>query len=180
MKWLAKYWWFIVAAVLLILIGIDRYKKMKLGRSTAVESISYLGDPVLPRGIRNNNPGNLVRSGIAWDGKIPHSQSTDAQFEQFYYYWQGVRAMIKDIINDITTDGTNTIRMLIYRYAPPMENHTEQYIDFVSDRSGISPDDILAINPDQLYPVISAMAEFENGEENAINRSMFNYAYSKI
>ena len=38
---------------------------------------SFLGRKELTRGIRNNNPGNLVLTNIAWQGKIPNSQNTE-------------------------------------------------------------------------------------------------------
>ena len=36
---------------------------------------SYLNNSALPRGLRNNNPGNLVQTSIAWLGKVPLSQN---------------------------------------------------------------------------------------------------------
>ncbi|MCA9329527.1 hypothetical protein KDA11_02695, partial [Candidatus Saccharibacteria bacterium] len=37
--------------------------------------------PGTPRGIRNNNPGNIRISNNQWRGKIPVSQNTDGSFE---------------------------------------------------------------------------------------------------
>ena len=85
------------------------------GTTNALMLLSYLGQSNQPRGIRNNNPGNLRISGNAWQGKIPTSQNTDGAFEQFSYYVYGVRAMIKLIGNDHTNYGLNTVAQIINR-----------------------------------------------------------------
>lgn len=94
------------------------------------------------RGLRNNNPGNLIRTNIAWQGKIPFPQSKDTKFEQFTSVELGLRAMFKDLINDINK-GKNTITKLIHEYAPPHENNTKSYINSVSKSVGLMPDTII-------------------------------------
>ncbi len=44
----------------------------------------------LPRGVRNNNPGN-IRLGIAWNGLAP--EQTDPDFCQFITPQFGIRAL---------------------------------------------------------------------------------------
>lgn len=94
------------------------------------------------KGLRNNNPGNLVRTFSAWQGKIPYSQSKDPRFEQFTTVTHGLRAMYKDLINDINK-GKNTVKKLIYEYAPPHENNTEQYVAQVCKTIGVKPDEVI-------------------------------------
>lgn len=91
------------------------------------------------RGLRNNNPGNLVLTSIEWQGKIPNEKNTDKHFEQFTTLVYGIRAMLKDVINDIKK-GKNTVRKLINEYAPPHENDTKAYIEHVANGLGVSPD----------------------------------------
>ena len=79
---------------------------------------SYLQNQSAPRGIRNNNPGNLVRTKIKWVGKIPFAESTDQKFEQFRSVEYGIRAMAADLLNDIDK-GKNTIQKIVYEFAPP-------------------------------------------------------------
>ena len=95
------------------------------------------------RGLRNNNPGNLIRTSSAWQGKIPYAQSKDLKFEQFTNVLYGLRAMFKDLITDINK-GKNTVRKLIYEYAPPNENDTELYIIKVCKSIGVKPDDVIS------------------------------------
>ena len=78
----------------------------------------FRGNSALPRGIRNNNPGNLILTGIKWRGSVPSYKNTDKTFEQFVDYSYGVRAMLMDIIKDVVVDRQNTIRELITEYAP--------------------------------------------------------------
>lgn len=117
----------------------------------------------LPRGLRNNNPGNLRRSSIAWQGKVPHAQSSDRDFEQFTTMQAGVRAMATDIVNDIVRDRKNTLRLLITEYAPPNENDTTGYINQVAKRVGISPDAPIDLTNDLLKKIIQAKIIVENG-----------------
>lgn len=50
----------------------------------------------LPRGIRNNNPGN-IRWGSDWQGLISEEERTDKSFCQFQDPVYGLRAMVKII-----------------------------------------------------------------------------------
>ena len=115
------------------------------------------------RGLRNNNPGNLIYTKIAWQGKIPKPQSKDAKFEQFTSITYGLRAMLKDLINDINK-GQNTVRKLINEYAPRSENNTDAYIKSVSKSINVDPDEtIKAINNDFLILLARAILKVELG-----------------
>ena len=133
---------------------------------------SYLNQKSAPRGIRNNNPGNLIKTAIQWQGKIPHEQNNDSRFEQFTSIIYGLRAMAKDITNDIKK-GKNTLKLLITEYAPPYvknktgqivkENDTAAYIAAVSKSVGIPPDAKIKITPEILQALITAKVQVENG-----------------
>ena len=110
---------------------------------------SFLGRTDLTLGIRNNNPGNLVFTGIAWQGKI--IPKVPQRFEQFSAVKWGIRAMLRDVVNDISK-GKNTVSKLIHQYAPPSENNTKSYINDVSKALGIQPNDkITSINNEFLF-----------------------------
>lgn len=60
----------------------------------------------------------------------------------------------------------NTIRGIISRYAPSSENHTENYIRVVSERSGIPADDpVYADSREMMIRIVAAMSYVENGRE---------------
>ena len=66
----------------------------------------------------------------------------------------------------ITGTKLDTIRKMIGRWAPPKENHTEKYIQFVSDYAGIPADDPININNrEQMIRIVAGMSRFENGRE---------------
>ncbi|MBF4483244.1 hypothetical protein [Flavobacterium sp. CSZ] len=129
---------------------------------------SYLGRKDLSRGVRNNNPGNLVLTNIAWQGKIPNTQNTDKHFEQFTEVKFGIRAMLRDLTNDIDK-GKNTVRKLITEYAPPSENNTQKYIDVISKAVGLAPDQTIKIVDAKFYLVIArAIIKHENGTDASL------------
>lgn len=119
----------------------------------------------ISKGIRNNNPGNLIYTNIAWEGKIPLKYNTDGHFEQFVSMEFGIRAMFKDLINDINK-GKNTVRKLISEYAPPNENNTNQYIKDVCASIGVTADQkINSINDKFLILLGKAIIKKENGSD---------------
>lgn len=164
----------------LALVGVGILSNAAKGTSMEeAMNLSYLGMEDLPRGIRNNNPGNLVQTNIPWEGKVPHNQNDDPRFEQFYTFVDGLRAMIKDVMNDIEVDGLDNLEKLIYTYAPPHENDTESYIDSVAGRSGIERGETL--NPadrQQMFHLIEAMSWHENGLDY-IDWNLFKTAYGR-
>ena len=149
--------------------------------STSLNSsgMSYLGRNDLPRGIRNNNPGNLRISSSPWQGKIPIAQNTDGAFEQFVNYSYGIRAMTKLLINYIQS-GRNTISSILYRYAPPSDNNdTAAYVRAVATATGIGPETPLTVNRSVLQRLVIAMAKHENGRD-AITSTQFNTAWNLL
>lgn len=131
-------------------------------------------DCSVPRGIRNNNPGNIKVSNSGWLGKIPYSQNTDTDcstgqvvrtFEQFTEYRFGIRALIKLIENYMVQRNLRTIAQIINRYAPGTENYTEGYINYVSDRIGFAPDVPLLFTRETMRILTRAIAAYENGRE---------------
>jgi hypothetical protein len=126
------------------------------------------GSSSLPRGIANNNPLNLIITGIDWQGKVPKKDNTDGKFEQFYDPALGYRAGIKNMRYYVENENRDTLRTIIERWN---EGPDENYIKYVSDRTGIGatakiPKDWF-YNTTKLWDIVRAMAEFENGPQNA-------------
>ena len=91
----------------------------------------------LPRGIRNNNPGNIVRSGTAWDGMAEIQD--DRRFAVFRDPLWGVRAMMKTLVTYRVKHDLRTVFEIIRRWAPPDENRTTHYAWHVARRLKIKP-----------------------------------------
>lgn len=121
---------------------------------------SFLGRSDLPRGLRNNNPMNLVKTSIPWLGKI---QSSDARFEQFRSLGYGIRAGILDLINDYQEDNARNLIDLISQFAPPHENDTSAYISYVARNTGLLPNQ--EFSQDKIPFIAYYMAILENGPD---------------
>lgn len=120
----------------------------------------------LPRGIRNNNPLNIVK-GNNWKGE--RANQTDKRFEEFESMAMGLRAgfiLLRNYIEGTKTRPTkyNTIRKIIARWAPPSENYTQRYIDNVCKWSGLLPDEVVRFRErKKMVAIVQAMAKMECG-----------------
>ena len=75
----------------------------------------------------------------------------------------GYRAMFV-LLDSYSRKGYRTIRQMISRYAPPIENHTENYIRCVSEWSGFCAGEPLDTQAGEtMIPVVAAMSRVENG-----------------
>lgn len=118
-------------------------------------------DMLTPRGIRNNNPGN-IRHGAKWQGMA--AQQTDANFVQFISPEYGLRALSKLLDTYFNSYGLNTVRKIIDKYAPSSENNTEAYARAVAAALGVSPDTVINV-PQKKAALVAAIVEHENGQQ---------------
>lgn len=114
-----------------------------------------------PRGIRNNNPGNLRKSNEKWLGEIP---GADSEFKTFSDSVYGLRAIAKLLVNYERKYGLNTISGLINRWAPTNENDTAVYIAAVAKSCGVSPGQPIEVS-EYLDLLIPAIVTHENGQQ---------------
>ena len=120
------------------------------------------GSLLLPRGLRNNNPLNIIRNSTKWQGMS--DTQTDKRFVQFKSLAYGYRAAYKLIHTYMTKYGLLSIEGIISRWAPPSENNTEAYIQRVEKRTGWKRNAILSFyNRELMAKLVVAMAEVENG-----------------
>lgn len=118
----------------------------------------------MPRGILNNNPCNIRINSDKFVGEVRPSQ--DKAFKQFDTMSHGYRAAFRVLRTYINNYKCDTIRKIISRWAPKNENHTENYIKVVSERSGIPADDpVYADNREMMIRIVAAMSFVENGLE---------------
>ena len=117
----------------------------------------------LPRGLRNNNPGNIRRNSDVFQGE---KTSSDREFKQFKSMAYGYRAIFKILSNYGRNYHLKTIRQMIGRWAPENENDTGAYVKAVSDYAGIPADDPIDINDrEQMIRIVAGMSKEENGRE---------------
>lgn len=106
------------------------------------------------RNVRNNNPGN-IEHGADWNGLA--EVQLDSRFCTFISPEYGFRAMIKIMHTYKRKYGLDTIEKVIYRWAPPVENDTDAYVDFVQRNCSITKNDTIEDYPE----VAAAMARME-------------------
>lgn len=110
-----------------------------------------------PRGIRNNNPGNIEY------GRFTRSMGatgSDGRFAVFESMEDGIRAAIA-LLQSYAARGIDTVQSIISKWAPSSENNTKAYVDAVAKQIGVSPD--AHLNVDQLSQVANAIFRHENG-----------------
>ena len=115
------------------------------------------------RSVRNNNPGNIRTNSTAWKGKT----GDDGAFVSFATPEHGVRALGRTLETYQDKHGLNTVEGMIQRWAPPNENDTTGYVNFVANKMGIdknSPIDLSA-NPELAEKMVAAMIQKEGGQE---------------
>ncbi|OTA14308.1 structural protein [Xenorhabdus vietnamensis] len=113
----------------------------------------------LPRGIRNNNPGNL----IAAPNAVGKDYGKTHTYVKFGTAHDGISAMARQIMLDAER-GLNTITSLLYKYAhPKARNNTPAYIERVSNQTGYGPNQPINMHdPKELKKVMGAMIVVEN------------------
>lgn len=128
-----------------------------------------MSDPTKARGYRNKNPGNLdYHPSINWQGQtgrgdhwLPASQQRFAAFETHEH---GIRALARNLVTYQERHGLNTVRGIINRYAPPIENDTGAYVTAVARALGIGRDEPLDVQTwEVMRPMVEAIITHELG-----------------
>jgi hypothetical protein len=115
------------------------------------------------RGLRNANPGN-IRKGQDWLGLAP--QQPDLEFCTFTDPVYGIRAIAKIVLTYATRHKLTTVRGIINRWAPPVENDTSSYVQHVADRLGVDPDSPIRVtDPAVMKVLVAAIIKHENGTQ---------------
>ena len=124
----------------------------------------------LPRGLRLNNPGN-IRPGAGFFGEI----GDDGGYAEFDSDAAGIRAIQRLLKTYGNQYGINTLRGLANRYAPPSDNNpTDNYIEFLSQQTGIDPDEPINL-AERGSEIIPAIIGFEQGQQ-PFSQDMINKA----
>lgn len=119
------------------------------------------------RGARNNNPGNLTKSGDKWKGLSGY----DGRFLKFETLQDGIRALSMDVRNKVNR-GLNTYEKLLHAYAPSSENDTESYIQDVAQKTShprdkkVSLDQVSGKGDNSFFvKLLRAIISHESGNE---------------
>lgn len=119
-----------------------------------------------PRGVRNNNPGNIDRTGIVWQGenRTAAAITREARFAVFDSPEWGFRALVKTLLTYQRKYGLLTVRSIINRWAPPTENNTSAYAAEVAKALGVTETTVIRVDdPANAFKLAKAIARHENG-----------------
>lgn len=132
-----------------------------------------------PRGIRNNNPGNIERNSIAWQGALSQADveaaglTWDPTFVQFDTPANGVRA-IGHILTSYSSRGLTTVDTIIPAYSA-----TDQaaYVANVAAALGVDPTVDIDVQS-QLPALATAIIQQENGQQPYDPNDIQEWVYS--
>lgn len=115
------------------------------------------------RGIRNCNPGNIRHSDDRWDGLS--GEQTDPEFCQFVDPQHGIRVIAKLMVVYQQKYGCGNVSQIINRWAPPSENDTGEYANFVAARLRVDVNSTIDVtNPSIMLPLVTAIIAEENAD----------------
>ena len=141
-----------------------------------------MDDSRLPRGIRNRNPLNIKKTKSQWLGLVSsENEKTFCVFKDAAY---GFRAAFILLKNYYYFYQKRTIRQIINRWAPSVENNTWSYISSVCKGAKILPDDSLPPMKDEnrelWINIVLQMCKVENGYIPANYRKKANEAFTWV
>lgn len=136
-----------------------------------------MSDPRNSRGYRNRNPGNIDwNERNRWQGQIgiePPPRNGRPRFAVFESHEFGIRALAALLTTYQDRHGLRTIRGIVNRWAPPVENATGAYVAFVSQRMKRDPDDRLNLHTyADMRPLVEAIIHKELGGQPYDNATL--------
>lgn len=143
------------------------------GRATDPNRRIFTGADVgegMPRGFRNNNPGN-IRVHDAWRGlagadDMTTFQKRERDFCVFREPEWGLRAVAQLMRTYKHRHGLTTPRAIISRWAPASDgNNVEAYSRQIAKALGVQPDDTIDVDTNgTIRTIMRAIATHENGD----------------
>lgn len=127
------------------LFAYSRTQHGSLLASDAVEAIAVNASRLVPKGLRNNNPGNLrYIARNPWDGQVGDDGTGFGVYSSMAL---GVRAAARQLLK-FATRGQNTVRLILAGdperklggWAPANENDTATYVNTVARSLTVAAD----------------------------------------
>lgn len=122
-----------------------------------------------PRGIRNNNPGNLNyvgQNGATLENHVtPRFARFNSAFEGFAALGKQIKAYYNGTSKAAGYQKLQSVEDIISRFAPASENNTQGYINKLSKMLGVGRGDSLNIHdPQVLATLMNGITQIENGK----------------
>lgn len=136
----------------------------------------------LPRGVRNNNPGNLragsylgvVANNTDYNCSTKRIEKKYLQFQSMEY---GILAIINILMRGLTFGLPYTPQQILSKY--PNAAGNGQYITAVSQIMGVSPLQAVIWNKQLIEKAVKAIAQIENGKP-VVTSDQFEYAWTVL
>lgn len=146
----------VLGTALLLSGGVAVYSVYK--KKPVIDVLPSMIKPTL--GTKNNNPLNIrYNPENKWQGMTGQNKGY-CTFESSVY---GIRAGAVLMKNYMTKYGLTSVKGLVNRWAPPSDNNpTQNYINFVAKKLGVSPNSA-SLSVGDIPALIKAMIQFENG-----------------
>lgn len=117
------------------------------------------------RGVRNRNPGNIdYVPRNKWRGQLPPDPAIEKRFARFDTPENGIRALGKLLLTYQDKHGLKTVKAIISRWAPSIENNTDAYVRAVEASIGAEPGAEIDLHS---MPVMSSFVAAIIRHENA-------------
>lgn len=144
-------------------VGLWLWSRTPTGNVVIVDALETLLTG--PRGIRNNNPGNIdwiENPSKRWRGMVrKETPEEGGRFAVFDTAANGVRAIAQELLLD-ERRGIRTVAGLISNWAPSSENNTVAYAKAVSSSLGVESTDTIDVRA-YLPRLVAAIIRHENG-----------------
>lgn len=117
------------------------------------------------RGVRNRNPGNIdLNSRNDWVGQLGlETGVAKPRFARFDTPENGIRALGKTLLTYQRKHGLKTVKAIISRWAPSVENDTGAYVRAVEASTGTRPGaEIDLTRPTVMTGFVKAIIHHEN------------------
>lgn len=137
-------------------------KEKKTGEFQNTKNKETVKTNVVPLGIRNNNPLNIVHSPKNnWHGMLMGQKGRFCAFTHARWGFRAAAIILRKYINVYLAC---TIKQIVTKWAPATENNTEAYIKFVETVTGIDRNQQIQFNDTiTMLLIMSAMCQMENG-----------------
>jgi hypothetical protein len=132
--------------------------------------ISYMNKETIKkfvsRGYANANPGNIRLTKdskgdtVLWQGEILGKDKAFKTFKSMVWGYRAIFVLLRTYINR----GINTIEKIVNTYAPPNENNTKSYVNFVASKLGKPSNTVVSLTDlNTLTQLVAAISQMENG-----------------
>ena len=108
---------------------------------------------------RNNDPGNLRASNL--------QAGTSGGFAVFSTRTVGHEALWR-WVQAHAASGL-TLRQMIEKYAPPSENNTAAYVDYVRKATGLDPDATVSTLEGTVQPLVKSVERYEGWKDCSVS-----------